>query len=262
MKPFENAPEVALPDPAGLEVEPGSAPILSRDDEKMMESERFGQTAYRRRTYCGLGAKVIWILAIVLVLVVIAVAVGAGVGVSKHSASSTGPIPSSTGLISSSTGPISSPPAETATTNVPLSTPPTPTTSGGLASATAATGGCQNGTTYISSNNTPFIEFCNTDFGVGETYNNTAADWDSVSNIATFASCMDICAIYRSNDITSDVDGTCLSVTWVSGASDFGGCFMKNTTAMVANGNSTAQMMHALPHDAIGLQSANIVGDF
>ena len=184
-----------------------------------------------------------------------AVGVGIGVGVSKHSASSPGPVSSSTGAMSNSL-------AETATTNVPLSNPPTPTMSRGIASATAAAGGCQNGTTYNSSNKTPFIEFCNTAFGVGENYDTIAADWDSVSNIATFASCMDTCAIFRSNGITTDVAGTCLSVSWTSSGSSFGMCYMKNITAMIANGNGTAQTRHAVPHDTFETQSANIVGDF
>ena len=46
MKLSENAPEVALPEPAGLEVEPGSALILSRDNGKMLESEKFGQKRF------------------------------------------------------------------------------------------------------------------------------------------------------------------------------------------------------------------------
>ena len=56
-----------------------------------------------------------------------------------------------------------------------------------------------------------------------------------------------------------DVDGTCLSVSWVSSSGD---CWMKNNTALPANANLTARRTHARPQAHAGLQSANIVGDF
>jgi len=230
VRPFNDGLQVAPPDPAGLEVRPGHGLILCRDDEKMVKSE-FSQTAHRPRKCCGMSAKTFWIVLVVLVLVVIAIAVGAGVGASKHSASST------------------------------TSPPPTSTTTTNSASATPDTGGCKDGTTYISSNNTPFKEVCNTDFSVSKSYNTSAADWNSISNVATFHGCMDACALDRSQGLViADVTGTCLSVTWVSSPGSFGDCYMKNMTALIGSSNKTAQMMHAVPRAQMGLQSANIIG--
>ena len=57
------------------------------------------------------------------------------------------------------------------------------------------------------------------------------------------------------------VGGTCLSVTWVSDPNNgFGACYMKNATVLIGSSNKTAEMMHAVPKAASGLQLANIIG--
>jgi hypothetical protein len=235
---FDDGLQVA-PNPAGLEMSPGNGLISTRDDEKMANSE-VSQKAQLRRKYYRLRTRTFWIILVLLILVITAIAVGAGIGASQHVVAK---VPTS----SSST--------------------PTQTISTVAASATAENGGCENGTTYIaSSNQRPFKEVCNTDFGVGENYNTSAVNWLEVSNVATFEACMDACALDQSEGLTVDVAGTCLSVTWVSehggSGSGFGGCYMKNATALIGSLNETAQMMHARPHAAVGLQSANMVNGY
>ena len=238
VRPLDDRLQAVPQDPAGLEVRPGRGLILSQDDEKMVTSE-FSQPKHQPRKYCGMSAKTSVIVLVVLVLVVVAVAVGAGIGASKHSASST----------------TSPPPTSISTTTL---LPPTSTTTTDSASATPDPGVCKNGTTYTSSNNTPFEQVCDTDFMVGKAHNTSATDWNSITNVATFQGCMDACALDRSQGIVvADVVGTCLSITWASKPGD---CYMKNATALIGSSNKTAQMMHAVPRAQAGLQSANIVG--
>ena len=155
VRSFDDGFQVPPPNPAGLEVEPRHDLILSRDDEKMTKME-FGKSARRLRKFFGLSARAFWIVFAVFVLVVIAITVGAGVGTSKHSGNSVTPIaPTST---NPSTSPTTSPPPTSAITTTNSTSAPT---------TTAENGGCKNGTTYTTTN-TPFLEFCKTDFKVSE----------------------------------------------------------------------------------------------
>ena len=234
VRPFDDGRQVVPPDPAGLEVKPGHGLISSQDDECSIKLE-VTQAAHRPKKYCGMSTKTSCTVLILLVVAVIAIAVGAGVGASKQSASLT------------------------------MSPRPTNTTTAVSAPATPDTGGCSDGTTYISSNKAPFKEVCNTDFNIGKKYNTSAADWNIITNVATFHDWMDACALDRSQGLViANITGTCLSVTWVSrlggfGSSGFGDCFMKNMTALIRSSNKTAQMMHAVLRVLLGPQSANII---
>ena len=220
--------------------------MLSRDDEKMAGAELKSTERYAPRRVCGMRLRSVWILVVVLVIIAIAVGVGAGVGATKdhHSASATTTSPSTANVTASDNSSF------TRSSSAPTSTISDPADQ------------CKNGTTYISSNNTPFKQVCNTDFNVGKKYNTTAADLDALSDLNTFSGCMEACAVDRSQEIQfSRADGQCQAVTWVSDYSGFGTCYIKNATALVGSSNKTEMMEHSFPRADNTLQSANIVGD-
>ena len=240
--PYDDGLQAAPPNPAGLETnEEGKA--VRHDYPKMTEGWKEEQPP--RRTYCGLRPMTFWLGIVILVLLAAALAIGLGVGLSKggnQRSNGPSPVPAST-----------TSPQATKTVTVTTSIGASPT-------ATAVNGGCRNGTKYTSTNNTPFSEFCETDFNVGSSWNTTAADLPSGVSTLTFAGCMDACALFRSaNIIFSDTAGTCLAVTWQSTGIGFGNCFMKNATALTGSSNKTALMLHAHPNPNVDLQSANIV---
>ena len=252
-RPFENGLYVLPPNQAGLEVKPTGLHhhlILSRDDEKMARME-YSQETHRSNRLFGLSARTFWICLVTFGLVVIAIAVGAGVGASKrltNSATSVAPTATNTTSLSTTSPPLISTTDATATT----------TTS--APAATATTNGCKNGTTYLTTNNTPFQEYCDTDFRGGALFNSTAADWNYLQNVGTFEGCMELCAFDRSQGLITGVDGQCLSVTWVSTAQHFGDCWMKNNTVQIGSFNQTIGTAYVVPKANVGLDSAWITG--
>ena len=245
-RPLENGLHVLPLSQAGLEVEPTRLRdvLTSSEDDNRTTRTEHSQGSHRSKRLFGLRARTFWICLITFGLLVIAIASGASVGASRRSANSAAPTTISTTNLPTATSPPISSVNVTATT----------TTSAPIASATS--GGCKNGTFYFTTNRTPFQEYCDTDFSVGPP-DSTAADWNSLGNVATFEGCMDLCAFDRSQGIKKDVDGQCLSITWNPNRQV---CYLKNNTVLIGSFNSTNGTAFVVPRVAIGLFSASITG--